>query len=162
MNTANTKERTITVNKKDVFFDIDFLSLKYSEGSSEDDIIRADRVATETQDTGGNRIVTRLCDHRVSDLRQVLRKFIKSTTSSSATNTLNNAMNWVFTIVISNEAEDNTIATLGDLFHDYIVSGAAADYYIHVGRPGNTESLRKRADDDLARIRELIYYRPMP
>lgn len=159
MNTANTKERTITVKKKDVFLDIDYLSLNYAEGEA--DVVRANSISTETDDATGVRVITRLCDHRVSDLKQILKKFIKSVTSSSTNNTYSSS-DWVFNIVISTEAEDNIFPSLCDLFHDYIVSGALADYYAQVGKTGNIESLRLRCDNDIARIRELIYFRPMP
>lgn len=161
MNTNYTKTWTVTVKKKDVFFDIDMLSLSYSETSALEAPVKADRIATETASDGGRRIITRMCDHRVSDLRQLLERFIAPVSASAANDTLATA-DWTFNIRISEEAEDNTLATLADFFHDYIVSGALADYYAQIGQQGNRESLNLRAENDIARIRELIFFRPMP
>lgn len=161
MNTAYTKVYTVTLKKKDVFYDIDMLSLYYSEITGGGDLAKENRVATETDATGGNRIITRLCDHRVSDLRQHLAKFINNETAAAANDMLDNG-DWEISLRVSTEAEDNTLSPLTDLMHDYVVNGALTDYYVNIGVTGNIESLRKRMDEDLARIRELIYHRPMP
>ena len=161
MNTTSTKERTITVSKKDVFFDIDALSLYYAEASGGENPVRDNRVAVETAAAGQGRVMKRLCDHRASDIREVMKKFIKSTTGTGGNDTLDTG-NWTYTIVISTEAEDNALATIADFCHEYIVTGALNDYYAELGVNGNRESLQNRADKALARIRELIYFRPMP
>lgn len=161
MYTTNTKVRTVSLHKKDVYFDADFLSLYYSDTTAGDQPTKADRIATETQAEGGNRIIHRLCNHRVADLRQHIEKVLEEETAESSDDTLESG-DWTFTIRISIEAEDNIFPTLADLFHGYVVNGALADWYAHLGVQGNRESLQMRADADLARIRELIYHRPMP
>ena len=161
MNTSYTKQRTITIRKKDVFFDIDILSLYYSEVSAGEVPVKADRMAAETASDNGRRIVTRMCDHRIADVRTLLKKFIDVTTAETASDAIATG-DWVFNIRITEEAEDNTLATIADLIHDYVVSGALSDYYAQIGVQGNRESLNLRAENDLARIRELIYFRPMP
>lgn len=157
----STKTWTVTVKKADVFFDIDMLSLAYSEMAAADAPLKADHIATETASDGGRRIITRMCDHRVSDLRQLLEKFIAPVTATTANDTLVTG-DWTFNIRISVEAEDNTLATITDLCHEYIVSGALADYYAQIGQQGNRESLQARAAEALSRIKELIYFRPYP
>ena len=161
MYTTNTKVRTVSLHKKDVYFDADFLSLYYSETQAGDQPLKADRIATETQAEGGNRIIHRLCNHRVADLRQHIEKVLEEESMESSDDTLESG-DWTFTIRISVEAEDNIFPTLADLFHGYVVNGALADWYAQLGVQGNRESLQMRADADLARIRELIYHRPMP
>ena len=164
MNSSDTKTWTINISKKDVFFDIDLLSLYYSEVSAGDAPVKADRIATETAKESQTRIFTRLCDHRMSDIRQLLEKFIRAveTPTSTGSDTLDTSTNWQIRIRITEEAEDNTLATIADFIHDYLVSGALADYYAQIGQQGNRESLNLRAQNDYERIRELIYYRPMP
>lgn len=161
MNTLNTKSRTITIKKADVYFDVDKLSLDYSDIAAADAPVKADRIATETQAAGGERIIRRMCDHRMSDIRQLLQKFITPTNVTTADDTLDTG-NWVIGITITTEAEDNTLASIADLIHDYIVTGALADWYAQLGVQGNRESLNLRAEAAKKEIRELIYFRPMP
>ena len=161
MSSSYTKDRTITIKKKDVFFDIDYLSHHYAEITAGEAPVKANIVATETQSAGGTRIFTRLCDHRMSDIRQLLEKFIEIDAMASVDNDLEDG-DWEIALTVSTESEDNTLATIADLIHDYLVSGALADYYAQIGVQGNRESLNLRAQNDYDRIRELIYYRPMP
>lgn len=165
MSSSNTKDWKITISKKDVFFDIDLLSLYFSEVVAGDSPVRADRIAAETAKPSQARVFKRLCDHRLSDIKQLLEKFISTETSTSTTRESNNTLvddNWEVDITINIEADDNTLPTITDLVHDYLVSGALADYYAQIGQQGNRESLNLRAQNDYDRIRELIYYRPMP
>lgn len=161
MNTTNTKTWTITIRKEDVYFDMDMMSMMYSDVTAGDSPIKGDRIATETASDASKRIIRRLCDHRVSDIRQLLEKFIDSTTATTANNALSTS-DWTLNLRITTEAEDNTLATITDLCHDYIVTGALADFYAQIGVAGNRESLNIRANEDLARIKKLIFHRPMP
>lgn len=160
MNARYTKVRTLTVKKKDVYFDIDYLSWFYSKTSG-DSAVRADAISTETDAPGGRRAIKRLCDRRASDLRTELEKFMEITAVTSADNTFSDA-NWVYEVRITTEAEDNIFATMADYFHHYIVDGALADYYAEIGVQGNRESLQMRCRDDIENIRKLVYHRPMP
>ena len=165
MSSSNTKDWKITISKKDVFFDIDLLSLYFSEVVAGESPMKSDRIAAETAKPSQARVFKRLCDHRLSDIKQLLEKFISSETSTSTTRESDNTLvddNWEVDITINIEADDNTLPTITDLVHDYLVSGALADYYAQVGIANNRESLNLRAQNDYDRIRELIYYRPMP
>lgn len=161
MNYEYTKVRTVTVKKKDVFFDIDYLTLYNSELTAGEAPVKADRIATESSASGGNRILTRLADHRVSDIRQLAEKFMEMRNDEETDNSLEST-DWTFTFRMPFEVEDNIFPVLADLFHEYIVNGTVADWYAQIGVNGNREVLQSRANDDLARIRELIYHRPMP
>ena len=161
MNTTNTKTRTITIHKKDIFYSEDFLTLFFSEVSGGQSASVRDHIAMDTEESGQQREARRLCDHRVSALREALHKFIDSTTASTADNTLSNS-DWVFNLRLSTECEDNILEPIADLMHEYIICGALSDWYAHLGVANNRESLQNRADAALARIRSLIYYKPMP
>lgn len=153
------KTRTITLSKQDIFFDIDKLSLSYSE--REDDVVKADHIAAETASKSGRRIITRMCDHRFADILYAVEKFIAPANETSASNAFNDS-DYTITLSITEEAPDNILSTIADQAHQYIVCGSLADYYAQIGVQGNRESLQMRADAALKSIRELIYFRPMP
>jgi len=162
MDTTYMKEWTATVSRKDVYFEIDSLSHYYAEASGGENLVRDNRVATETASGGQKRIIKRLCDHRASDLRVALARFIKPISpTATASDALVDA-DWSFNLCVPTEAEDNTLATLTDLMHDYIVNGSLQDYYAEIGVNGNRESLQARANAALSSIFEIIYFRPMP
>lgn len=153
--------KTITINKTQVFYDMDALSLGFSEVSGGPEVRRADRLALDTSSDQGGRIAKRLCDHRMSDIRQLLEKFLTSSSSSTASDTIDNG-DWTISLNMPDEAQDNILGTMADLIHEYVVNGALADYYAEMGAGVNIDTLNNRCNADLARIRELIYYRPMP
>jgi len=161
MNTRNTKIWTITLVKKDVFFDIDILSLYYSEVSAGEAPAKADRIATETSSIAGRRIVTRMCEHRLGDIRRTLARFLGEEEASASDDRLSEG-DWTIRLCISTEAEESTLGAITDACHDYLVAGGLADYYAQIGVNGNREALQARADADMVKLRELIYFRPMP
>lgn len=159
------KDLTITIAKKDIFYEDDYLSLAYVTASGGDNPERDDAAALDTEEAGEGRVFKRLCDHRMSDVKALLAKFLKPATSSQShteNTTLDTGENWTLELSVSTEVDDSILQPMADSIHDYIVTGAAHDWYMHIGVNGNREALQNRAEAALARIRELIYTRPMP
>jgi len=161
MNTQYTKQHTITIKKAELFFDIDKFSLDFSKVSGGDNVRRADRIAFDTSTTNGERTAVRLCDKRMADIRQLLEKFIDTTTSTETNDQLASG-DYTLAICITTEAEDNIFSPITDLIHDYIVNGALADWYVETGVGVNAEALNAKCTTDLAGIKQLIYFRTKP
>lgn len=155
------KSRTITIKKKDIFFDIDSLSLSFSEVSGGDGIARADAIAAETDTTAGTRKYTRLADRRAADIRSVLRRFITTTTASSVNDQISTS-DYTYALTLDNEFEDAMLQPLTAEIHDYIIKGALADWYDEIGLKAQHDTLAAEAESAVARIKELLYHRPIP
>ena len=155
------KSRTITIKKDDIFFDIDSLSLSFSEVSGGDGIARADAIAAETGTTAGTRKYTRLADRRAADIRTLLRRFLTTTSASTANDQLSTS-DYAFALTLDSEFEDAMMAPLTAEIHDYIMKGALADWYDEIGLKAQHDTLDAEAETAKARIKELIYYRPAP
>lgn len=155
------KSRTITIKKDDIFFDIDSLSLSFSEVSGGDGIARADAIAAETGTTAGTRKYTRLADRRAADIRTLLRRFLTTTSASTANDQLSTS-DYAFALTLDSEFEDAMMAPLTAEIHDYIMKGALADWYDGIGLKAQHDTLDAEAEAAKARIKELIYYRPAP
>ena len=160
----NTKNLTITIQKKDIYYDDDYLSLAYVTASGGENPERDDAAALETDSDNQVRVFRRLCDHRMSDVKALLHKFLKPD-SSNVSHTKSNALvtaDWTLELTVSTEVDDSILQPLTDSIHDYIVTGAAHDWYMHIGINGNREGLQNRAEAALARIKRLIYTKPFP
>lgn len=157
---TDVKTRTVTLKKRDLFHDIDMLSLSLSRTSGGDEVRRADSIATDTSTTNGVRAFTRLADKRVADIRQLLSDFLIIATQASLDDTLDPS-DYVITLSVTTEMQDSMLDAIVRLMHDYVVKGALADWYTEIG-VGPAANLLQIASEDLARIRELIYYRPIP
>ena len=157
---TDVKTRTVTLKKRDLFHDIDMLSLSLSRTSGGDEVRRADSIATDTSTTNGVRAFTRLADKRVADIRQLLSDFLIIATQASLDDTLDPS-DYVITLSVTTEMQDSMLDAIVRLMHDYVVNGALADWYTEIG-VGPAAHLLQIASEDLARIRELIYYRPIP
>jgi hypothetical protein len=155
------KSRTITIKKDDIFFDIDSLSLSFSEVSGGDGIARADAIAAETGTTAGTRKYTRLADRRAADIRTLLRRFLTTTSASTANDQLSTS-DYAFALTLDSEFEDAMMAPLTAEIHDYIMKGALADWYDEIGLKAQHDTLDAEAETAKARIKELIFYRPAP
>ena len=155
------KSRTITIKKKDIFFDIDSLSLSFSEVSGGDGIARADAIATETDTTAGTRKYTRLADRRAADIRTLIRRFITTTTASTVNDQISSS-DYAYALTLDSEFEDSMLQPLTAEIHDYIVKGALADWYDEIGLKAQHDTLATEAESAVARIKELLYHRPIP
>ena len=155
------KSRTITIKKDDIFFDIDSLSLSFSEVSGGDGIARADAIAAETGTTAGTRKYTRLADRRAADIRTLLRRFLPTTSATTANDQLSTS-DYAFALTLDSEFEDAMMAPLTAEIHDYIMKGALADWYDGIGLKAQHDTLDAEAETAKERIKELIYYRPVP
>lgn len=155
----DTKTRTITLKKKDIFFDIDALSLDLTRVSG-DDVRKSDAVATDTSTITGARTFTRLADKRVADVRQMLKDFLVDVTKTGGDDLLV-ASDYVITLDITPEFPDSMLDSIIALAHDYVVKASLADWYTEIGT-GPSANLIQLAADSLLRIKELIYQRPIP
>lgn len=154
------KTRVITLKKKDLFIDIDNLSLSLSRVSGGDDVRRADGISTDTSTDAGARTFKRLTDRRVAELRHLLAEFITPATVTSADDLISTS-DYVISLSVTTEMEDSTIDAIVALMHDAVVRGALSDWYTEIGF-GPAEALAAQSLEDVAKIRDLIYYRPIP
>lgn len=157
---TDVKTRIVTLKKKDLFHDIDMLSLSFSRTSGGEEVRRADSLATDTSTTNGTRTFTRLADKRMSDIRQTLSEFLNTATQASLDDSLDTS-NYVISFSVTTELDDKVLESLVALMHDYVVKGSLADWYAEIGA-GPAASLLPMATESLARIRELMYHRPIP
>lgn len=154
------KTRTITFAKKDIFYDIDELSLDYTEIAPKDNVVQADALSTESESSRGTRTITRMADRRYGNLQKMLVRFLAPSTVSSVTNALDTNA-YVFSLKVTTEVEDSTLDAIEKLMHDYLVKGTLADWY-SINHIAAAEGLEAIAKQDYDTIRDMIYYRPMP
>lgn len=159
---STTKSWTITLGENKLYTDIDILAHAFSEsGGASDDPRRTDHIALDTAgETLDAHIVTRFLDHRFSDICQVVEEFNSITGSTTGSDAIAHS-GYSLSLTVSTEAKNGLLEAITDLCHDYMVTGAVADYYRHIG-VGRPDELDKQAAESLARIREMIYYRPFP
>lgn len=154
------KTRTITLKKKDIFFDIDMLSLSLSRVAGGESPQRTDAIATDTSTSSGTRIFTRLADRRVAELKELMQDFLNPVTQASG-NDLLVASDYTITLSITSEMKDEALEPIIALMHDYVAKGALSDWYSEIGA-GPVEALATQAQGSAVRIRELLYNRPIP
>ncbi len=159
MDTRYRKKWTVTVSKSGLYTDINTMAHAYSEaGGAAMGLRAADRVAADTENDLDRHIVTRLCDHRMGDIRTVLSRFVTGT-ETSGTDYISTG-DYALTLWVPSDADGGTLNALTDLIHDYVADGALADWYAQLGAANAAPGAR--AAENLAKIRSLIYYRPMP
>ena len=151
------KARTVTLKKNVMLYDIDQLSLALSKSAGQN-ARQADNIATDTSED--TETFTRLMDARVAELKSLLAKYITSLTQASGDNTLVTA-NYVFNLTFTTETEDNTLDSIIKLMHDYVVKATLSDWYTE-NNVGPAQNLLTLAQADMARINELILYKPIP
>ena len=154
------KTRVITFKKKDLFIDIDNLSLSLSRVSGSEDVRRADALATDTSTANGTRTFTRLTDKRVAELKRLMRDFLAPQTTAEWDNLLSDA-DYAIALSVTEEMLDEDVDAAIPLMHDYLVKGALSDWYSEVG-VGPAESLSAQAQLSVAGISDLLYNRPIP
>lgn len=158
-------EYTVNLYTKDIFFDMEMLSYGFSEVSGGAEVKRADRLALDTTSTSGERVVRRLVENRIADIKQHLQKYVQGISSSqtvTGNDTLEAGASYAINLRFPEEIWNNIVDPLAELMHEYVVNGALADYYTQMGAGVNVDSLTARCNADLVRMREIVNFRHYP
>lgn len=136
-----TKERTISLSKSQVHYDIDALTYQLTESMMQASDPKArNAVASDQNDTYNKSVLTRLTDYRDATLRRKLLFCLKEEEEvESFSNDLDTDSDYVYTIVVP--ASFKGLKSLGMKMHEYLVKGGLLDWYIQSGVTVSTAAL---------------------
>lgn len=159
-----TKTRTITIYKKDIYFDIDAVTHTYSrEYKDALTAMQRDRLSTDVDEQNDLAIMTRCADIRYAALKNVMA-FALQTETSTATNdslSLDATGSYTFTLSINSRFEDKNLTAITALIHEYMVKGTLKDWYELIGIPrGDLYSARLKEIEQT--IKSLLIHRSIP
>jgi len=157
------KTRTITIPKKDIFFDVDAVTHVFSRASEGNGLQRADAVESDTGDDLNRELITRFADHRASELSENIGRFLSASGSavSSATVGISTATEYNFSLHVEDAFLDEMMGALADQIEGYIANGVIADWYGTVEDAG-AATYAQKLPVFLSRIQSIIVKRKFP
>ena len=157
------KTRTITIMKKDIFFDVDAVTHVYARTTEGGGIRRADSLESDSAEPMAESLLTRFADHRAGELNERLGRFIKAASSpvTSASSVLGNAVSYTFDFQVEDAFQDELLQSLAAAMEKYISHGVTADWYSATGDPlGGVYA--QMLPGDMSRIHEYLVKRKLP
>lgn len=153
-------ERTVTINKNELFFDIDAAMHLMGERLQNDGNARAaDLIKSDMDEDLDRRLMTRWADAAVARLKGELARWVKDTTEGSAADRLSGTTSYDVVLTLSDEFIPAMLKPMTDLMHEYVVKSASREWLAKFGVQG-------AGPDELAdmvrRIKEMILHRRMP
>ena len=155
------KTRTITIPKKDIFFDVDAATHIYAKMNEAANLRRSDAVESDTGDLFSEHVLTRFADRRAGELGERLARFLSITTDTEHTVVLSSATSYTFSLYVEDAFEDELLIPLADAMEGYIAHGATADWFMAAGDAQGSAYLQMTASD-IARILEYLVKRKFP
>ena len=145
------KTWTITLNKKDIFYDIDAITHDYAMASREGVTARErDAMSSDAEEQADHDVLTRFADNRVSSLVHHMSFAVAATTDTTSDDTLSSG-DYTITLSVLDRCEDKVLDSITKLMHEYVVKGSLKDWYDLLGvSRGDLYSAR------LAEIEKLI------
>ena len=157
------KDRTITIPKKDIFFDVDAVTHIYARATEANGLRRADALESDSEDTFAERHLTSRADKRVGELEERLSRFLASPASpvASATVAIGTATSYVFTLHVEDAFQDELLEPLAKAMEQYIAHGVTSDWFTAAG-DAQGGVYAQMLPGDLARIQEYLVKRKFP
>ena len=123
------KTRTVTIARNDILFDVDAATHAFSTANWNKDPKKADAIESDSGDATNLSMLQRFEDHRISELKDRLSKFLSSATSTSATGAIDTSSSVVFSFNVEDAFQDELLDPLAKSVQDYISKGVIADWY---------------------------------
>ena len=129
------KERTVTISKNDIFFDVNAETHIFAKVNDGKDLRRFDALEADSEDTFNYNVITRHADRRAAELKERLSRFLKTPTSpvSSSTATISSTTGYSFAFYVEDEFQDELMEPLARDIEAYISNGVIADWYAEAG-----------------------------
>lgn len=142
METHETKERVITLYKKNVHYDIDALTYKLTEATMQGADQKAkSAVASDKDEVFDASVLARLTDYRDATLRRRLQFCLKEEEITSFDNKPSADDSYIYNLVVPVGFKDVMIKTIGTKMHEYLVKGGLLDWYVQTGTSTNIKPL---------------------
>ena len=129
------KTRTVTIPKKDIYFDVDAATHIFSQAAEPAGQQRADALESDTGDEFRKNIITRFADRRVAELRDRLSHFITTTTSASHAVAISAGASYDFSFNVEDAFQDEVLGALADDMESYVANGVISDWFVSAGDP---------------------------
>lgn len=157
------KTRTVTIPKKDIFFDVDSATHVFSRATEASGLRRADALESDTGDTMAQLMVTRYADRRVGELEGSLARFLTTplTPVTSAAVAIGTATSYVISLTVEDAFQDELLGPLATAMESYIAHGVTADWYAAAG-DAQSGAYLQMLPQDMARIQEHLVKRKFP
>jgi hypothetical protein len=157
------KERTITIAKKDIFFDVDAQTHVFARATEGSNLKRADALEADSADTMAGSLLTRYADQRIGELEERISRFLKTPTSAvtSAAAAIGTATSYTMTLYVETGFQDELLDPLAKAMEKYVAHGVTADWYTAAGDALGGVYLQM-LPGDLARIQEYLVKRKTP
>lgn len=148
MQIYETKERTITLYKKAIHFDIDALTYKLTEATMHGiDQKARSAVASDREDSFDSEVLGRLTDYRDATLRRRMQFCIKEVEVLEFDNKPKKVDSYKYVLVLPEGFKDSNLQNLGTKMHEYLVKGALLDWYIQTGVNVNSKPLEEQVSE---------------
>lgn len=157
------KTRTITIAKKDIFFDVDAVTHVFARATETGNLRRADAMESDTGDTFAAALLTRFTDQRAGELGEHISRFLATPGSavSEASAALGTATSYTFSLHVEDAFQDEQMNPLATAMESYMAHGATADWYTSVG-DAQANAYQQMLPADLIRIKECLINRKFP
>lgn len=148
MKVYETKERTITLYKKAIHFDIDALTYKLTEATMHNvDQKAKSAVASDREDSFDATVLGRLTDYRDATLRRRMQFCIKEEEVISFDNKPKTDPSYDYTLILPEGFKDSNLQNLGTKMHEYLVKGGLLDWYVQTGVNVNITPLQAQVNE---------------
>ena len=152
-----TKRRNITIDKSAVFHDVDNLTQKFADGRQMDNVKKEDAYVSDVTSHFDSAVIERLAEFRASELYMILSRAISSDMEvTEADNSLMAGGTWEYVFDMPIQFKDQKLKPLAILMHRYILWGILADWYMELGEDGQAAAWKKKADDIVDDIKDMV------
>ena len=157
------KIRTITIAKKDIFFDVDAATHLFSRANEAQGLPRTDALESDTDEAFNKNVVTRFADRQFAELSGRLANFgvTPDPPVTAAGTALSTGSDYELRIRVEDGFQDELLEVVAEAAEKYVANGAIADWFLASGDAQGTNYANLQSGD-LSRIIYYIVHRKFP
>ena len=147
------KERTITISKDEILFDVDAATHIFAKVNDGKDPRRFDALESDSEDAFNLNVIIRHAQRRAAELKESLSRFLKTPASavSFATAIIDTIGGYSFAFNVEDGFQDELMDPIAKDIESYIANGTIADWYAEAG-----DAMAASYQQALAPIRDRI------
>lgn len=163
------KYYSISINKNELFYDIDALTHKTTEARidmPEKSSVKSTYAIKTDESELDRSLLTRMLDYRDSQLRAAISKYLSEETDDCSNNDLRqDVAEYIYSLEMRDDWNGNLLKPLTDKIHRYLVYGTLYDYYLKtspelVNSLGEIDEIKEALLDILRKRNKNIFIRP--
>lgn len=156
---------TITINTKDLFFDVDAETHRYAKTLDPKNTVLVDNIASDSEETLDKHVLKRYADTADGEVRKILWQFL--TRPAESVNSDNDSLSvietsYTYVVDFSDRRSHQKLTSLTGAIHSFMVNNILTNFFISLHQDNGAKDYAAKSQLNRQDIDSILYKRDAP